>query len=124
MRIPTPKGLTVESTDDLGVSFRVATNVVPTDRETLQQWGCTALAEARRLPVQLHSVWAYPDDSAFSFKGDKVGSAALVAHQDTTKAYAFLCPYDTSKEFEFLTLVPFLRHLIKRGVEAKHWHMY
>ena len=115
MRIPPPMGLTVESTDDLGVSLTVPTKVVPTDPETLQQWGCTALAEARRLPVQLHSVWAYLDGSAFSFNGDKVGSAAVVAYQDTTKAYAFPCPYDTSEESEFWALVQFLRHLIKTG---------
>ena len=115
MRIPPPMGLTVESTDDLGVSLTVPTKVVPTDPETLQQWGCIALAEARRLPVQLHSVWAYLDGSAFSSNGDKVGSAAVVAHQDTTKAYAFPCPYDTSEESEFWALVQFLRHLIKTG---------
>ena len=113
MRIPPPMGLTVEITDDLGVSLTVPSKVAPKNPKALQQWGCTALAEARRLPVQLHSEWAYLDGSAFSFNGDEVGSAAVVAHQDTTKAYASPCPYNTSKESDFRALIQFLRHLIR-----------
>ena len=115
MRIPPPIGLTVESTDDLSVSLTVPTKGVPTDPQILQQRGCTPLAEAPRLPVQLQSVWAFLDGSAFSFNGDKVGSAAVVAHQNTTKASAFPCPYDTSEESEFWSLVQFLKHLLKVG---------
>ena len=79
MHIPPPMGLTVESTDQLDVSLMAPTKIVPTDAETPQQWGCSALAEAQQLPVQLHCVWAYLDGSAFSFNGDKVGSRAVVA---------------------------------------------
>ena len=86
------------------------------EKETQPIGAKTKDTEEREPPnVQLHSVWAYLDGSAFYFNGDKVGSRAVVAHRDTTKAYASPCRYDTSDESEFWALVQFLWHLIKTG---------